>query len=42
LFLLGIPEFNRLVAEWSKLQATNPEATLAELVVTLQNNGLSG
>jgi hypothetical protein len=41
-FLLGIPEFNRLVAEWSKLQATHPDATLANLIVTMQNNGLSG
>jgi len=40
-FCMGIPEFNRVVAEWSKLQATHPEATLANLIVTLQNNGLS-
>jgi hypothetical protein len=40
LFLLGIPEFNRIVAEWSKLQATHPDATLANLIVTIQNNGL--
>ncbi|CAF1002042.1 unnamed protein product [Adineta steineri] len=40
-YCMGIPEFNRLVAEWAKLQATNPQATLANLVVTLQNNGLA-
>ena len=40
LFLLAIKEFNRVVAEWSKLQATHPTATLADLIVTLQNNGL--
>ncbi|CAF4339952.1 unnamed protein product [Rotaria sp. Silwood2] len=39
-FCMSIPEFNRVVAEWSKLQATHPEATLASLIVTLQNNGL--
>ena len=38
---LGIPEFNRVVAEWAKLQATHPDATLANLIVTIQNNGLS-
>ncbi|CAF1195989.1 unnamed protein product [Rotaria sp. Silwood1] len=39
-FCMTIRQFNRVVAEWSKLQATHPEATLASLVVTLQNNGL--
>jgi len=39
-FCMSIPQFNRVVAEWSKLQQSHPEATLANLVVTLQNNGL--
>ncbi|CAF3448265.1 unnamed protein product [Rotaria socialis] len=40
-FCMSIIDFNRVVAEWSKLQATHPEATLANLIVTIQNNGLS-
>ncbi|UJR09543.1 hypothetical protein I4U23_013780 [Adineta vaga] len=40
-FCMSIPEFNRVVAEWAKLQATHPDATLANLIVSIQNNGIS-
>ncbi|CAF0941606.1 unnamed protein product [Adineta ricciae] len=40
-FCMSIPEFNRVVAEWAKLQATHPDTTLANLIVSIQNNGLS-
>jgi len=39
-FCMSIPEFNRVIAQWAKLQATHPQSTLSDLIVTLQNNGL--